>query len=54
MSKAPKLRFPEFEGEWEEKKVIDTFKIISIRNIQIKNSEIKKKVNIKLLIKGKI
>ena len=53
MSKAPKLRFPEFEGEWEEKKVIDTFKIISIRNIQIKNSEIKKKGKYKVVDQGK-
>ncbi|WP_315061037.1 restriction endonuclease subunit S [Capnocytophaga leadbetteri] len=53
MSKAPKLRFPEFEGEWEEKKVIDTFKIMSIRNIQIKNSEIKKKGKYKVVDQGK-
>lgn len=53
MSKVPKLRFPEFKGEWEEKKVIDTFKIISIRNIQIKNSEIKKKGKYKVVDQGK-
>lgn len=53
MSKVPKLRFPEFKGEWEEKKVIDTFKIISIRNIQIKNSEIKEKGKYKVVDQGK-
>lgn len=53
MSKVPKLRFPEFKEEWEEKKVIDTFKIISIRNIQIKNSEIKKKDKYKVIDQGK-
>ena len=34
MSKVPKLRFPEFEGEWEEKELGEIFQRITTKNTE--------------------
>ena len=38
MSNIPKLRFPEFSGEWEEKKLNSIFTKITQRNSDNQNS----------------
>ena len=40
MSNIPKLRFPEFKGEWEEKKLNSIFTKITQRNSDNQNSNV--------------
>lgn len=40
MSNIPKLRFPEFKGEWEEKRLNSIFTKITQRNSDNQNSNV--------------
>jgi len=51
--KTPKLRFPEFDGDWEEKRFKDIFSSIPTKKYQIKNIDFLKTGKFKVVDQGK-
>lgn len=51
--KIPKLRFPGFSGNWEEKKLGEVLKTVPTKSYQIKNTEILKNGKYKVVNQGK-